>query len=496
MNSVLSPWPDYLQSSNDNYALWSPGIPSDNLVNVAQRAQVNDDTPILATHEAVDSDMRDREGKTSLHRAVISGSVKDVEDLLCTGAAVEARDDQGNQPLHYAAARGFTAIVGSLMRRGAQVDAKGAKGETPVHLALSFPKSVTVLLRRDPVLSIVDDKGDTALHLAVAKSIPDAIPNRIIKNLIDSGADVNQPNASGVTPFHMAVDRAASARKGHDSCLSLFLEHDANIDLNLSDGRRPFKVFLDRSSPGDLWTRETFVQNKEFRLFIQKGADPDTTLESDEPCLYSAFRRFSLRRADRPLIDKLIEVVDVDKRTTNGDSYLHQLIRLCQVFLYDRVIAWFETLLRRGADPNGLNNARESPLTLLLDRNACKYSAGRMMKILLDNDADEMQRTDAGELPLHLAYKNYNGLTRETLIRLLVESFIRRPSIEIRQSERMKNRSGWIAYHSLYTTKRWCTSTCHAAFNHVDSGGAGRPLAAHLIVLAAEDILQNVKANL
>lgn len=219
-------------------------------------------------------------------------------------------------------------------------------------------------------------------------------------------------------------------------------------------------------------------------------------LESNELCLYIAFSSSNLYLADQKLIDKLLEVVDADKRTTNGDTYLHKLTRVRMPASPDSMISWYETLLRRGADPNGLNNAGESPLILLLNRKWHQIITVRLMKSLLDHCANEMQRTDAGDLPLHLASKNCEGDTRETLIKLLVDSFNRRTSIEVHQSETTKTRSWWIAYHSLRTTKRWSTSTCYAAFKKVDSEGIEKPLAKRLMVLAAEDILQNVKTKL
>ncbi|KAF8850756.1 ankyrin, partial [Acephala macrosclerotiorum] len=72
-------------------------------------------------------------GRTLLHQAVISRSLKDVEKYLSMGSAVDIQDEENNKPLHHAANRGFEEIVRLLLKNGADVNAKGKSGRTPLH---------------------------------------------------------------------------------------------------------------------------------------------------------------------------------------------------------------------------------------------------------------------------------------------------------------------------------------------------------------------------
>src|SRR5271155_2766822 len=83
---------------------------------------------------------QDSNGRTPLHRAVINGSVKEVERCLSSGAAVDILDSDGDQPLHLAAAGAFQEIVRLLLKYGADVDAKGHGGKSPLHMSLRSPQ--------------------------------------------------------------------------------------------------------------------------------------------------------------------------------------------------------------------------------------------------------------------------------------------------------------------------------------------------------------------
>ena len=81
--------------------------------------------------------------------------------------------------------------------------AHNAKGMTPLHIAcLNGHREVlnSINLNLNEVLHASDRSGNTPLHLACEGGRED-----IVQLLIDSGANINQPNLEGEIPTHVAV---------------------------------------------------------------------------------------------------------------------------------------------------------------------------------------------------------------------------------------------------------------------------------------------------
>lgn len=90
---------------------------------------------MLLEHGA-DSSLKDRHGRSALHRAAAGGHLLAVQLLAAWGADVDARDTLGLTPLHHAARGGHMEVAGHLLARGAKVDAAGWLHVTPLHLAV------------------------------------------------------------------------------------------------------------------------------------------------------------------------------------------------------------------------------------------------------------------------------------------------------------------------------------------------------------------------
>ena len=74
-------------------------------------------------------------GPPPLHAAVSQGDLCKVQQVVQTGADVDAKDKEGSAPMHIAASRGFHTIVGELLDRQATATStnvvRGAEQDLP-----------------------------------------------------------------------------------------------------------------------------------------------------------------------------------------------------------------------------------------------------------------------------------------------------------------------------------------------------------------------------
>jgi ankyrin repeat protein len=115
-------------------------------------------------------DVRDRDGRTPLHRAATDGDMATAEALIAAGADLAAADKHGWTPLHFAAQEWHLDVARMLMARGAAVDP-------------------------------VDEHGNTPLWRAAFSSRG---RGELIELLLANGADPHRKNVRGVSPLELA----------------------------------------------------------------------------------------------------------------------------------------------------------------------------------------------------------------------------------------------------------------------------------------------------
>jgi ankyrin repeat protein len=168
----------------------------------------------------------------NLYRAIQAGDLDQIKRHLYWGTEINQPDPDGDYPLHVAARRGRVVIARALLDHGANPNAQNLGGKTPLRVALGQGKtqvalvlvqkgalddpqellfdlarsgvsdrdSLKFLVERGADVNARDDKGDTALHIAIRD-------NRLllVKRLIDQGADVTLPDGEGRTPIELAA---------------------------------------------------------------------------------------------------------------------------------------------------------------------------------------------------------------------------------------------------------------------------------------------------
>lgn len=112
----------------------------------------------------------DDDGRTVIFYALLENEIDVFNAFLNIGADLHHRDNEGWSLLHYAANENLKEITELIVRNNVKVDAKDEYGNTPLFRA------------------VFSSQGN----------------GEIIKILLANGADPNNKNDSGVSPFELA----------------------------------------------------------------------------------------------------------------------------------------------------------------------------------------------------------------------------------------------------------------------------------------------------
>ena len=204
---------------------------------------------------------------------------------------------RGMSPLHWASLRGFGKIAQDLIMSGADVDARMARsGESALHLAARCGQEavVGVLLDAGCEWSVLNSSNLTAMDLAASSNHPGALREFLCRGISPDAAT----NALGYSPLHQAAYS--------NSCDALRLLLESGGDVNSATEMRytPLHVaaFSAAASSSSAESRPSSGDNKAEATAAATGA------------AVSAVR--TLARYGGPLLD-------VDAVDANGSTPLH-----------------------------------------------------------------------------------------------------------------------------------------------------------------------------
>ncbi|GMV93853.1 MAG: hypothetical protein AMXMBFR82_36310 [Candidatus Hydrogenedentota bacterium] len=226
--------------------------------------------------------------------AVRFGTPRMVKRLIDLGADVNRRDGDGAPPLLEAVNRGSQELVEMLIASGADHDATACGGQTAVSLAASgrnadlfeylvdqgcpigpalngaiFTRRVDVVKRLIELGANVNeqDKQFGYTPLATATEVGDA---KIVKMLIDAGADLKATDFIGQTPL------CTAAMNGQTAVMKVLLDAGSDIRHRNAEGET-------------ILTMATWMdQAKAVEFLLERGADPNETgKNSPAPLLWA-----------------------------------------------------------------------------------------------------------------------------------------------------------------------------------------------------------------
>src|ERR1700728_1214508 len=163
----------------------------------------------------------DSDGNTALDDAVLKGRANTAAALVRAGADIRRLHADGRGPLQEACIKGFPDIARALIEAGVDPSQRDRSGQTPLDLAVAYKSAgvVTMLLRTCGGEPRFQAEQEEAMESAGLRG-----RTEIVKILIDSGFDINEPTAAGSTYLHDA------ALQGQLKVVQLLIARGARLD--------------------------------------------------------------------------------------------------------------------------------------------------------------------------------------------------------------------------------------------------------------------------
>jgi ankyrin repeat protein len=181
-------------------------------------------------------DARNLDGATALFFAIDTDRTAVAQRLIERGANVNLAGRGGVTPLAVAAYRGNDTIAETLLARGADDRAPDETGKSPIIYATAagWFDVVTLLLARNVDINARYANDLTLLMWASGpdESAPDPQTIKVVRQLLDLGAHIDDRDARGRTALMIA------AEGGHAGIVDLLLERGADATLRDKEGKR------------------------------------------------------------------------------------------------------------------------------------------------------------------------------------------------------------------------------------------------------------------
>jgi len=381
------------------------------VLHMAAAMRVPSETLAVVLDTEVNPNLRDYNGDTPLHYALVDGNIPLAVTLINHGSNVFIKNNDGKSPLIHAFNHGSEFTEQFLARMQQLMDREGS---TPIFHAVrwNYPAVVQTILNAGADLSHQNSRGNTALHEAAHAGSPQvaaillsagANPNTannvdrspvhhavvwgtldILKLYVEGGGDINQKDGEGQTVLHMA------AAAGNNDILTWLLgsQVGSQIVVDSRDNNGQTALFLAAKSN----------KRRVCSILLKNGADLFIRDKFGRTALHVALAAQSIETS-RILIGAGGDMFALD---STGQTPFDLLMTGGMEFM--------SVLM----DRNLLNN-QDNMGNSLLHRAIISGADDSIIHLLVNKGADKQARNAAGASPLDLARK----MGRETIIPLL-----------------------------------------------------------------------------
>ena len=185
------------------------------------------------------NNIKDKEGRTPLHYAVILGKKKVFDKLTEGNNSINEKDNYGNTPLNYAFEHGYKEMLYKLILKGADINTLGynnlgEKNITRVLMEVVINNETNVLekLIEDGIdVNSQFNFNQTALMFAIENN-----EEKTVKTLLLAGANPNAVDYWGSRPIHYA------ATIGNEDIITSLVLHGAKVNIKNEDDKKPSEI--------------------------------------------------------------------------------------------------------------------------------------------------------------------------------------------------------------------------------------------------------------
>ncbi|XP_064487214.1 transient receptor potential cation channel subfamily A member 1-like isoform X2 [Ornithodoros turicata] len=360
--------------------------------------------------DKLDTNLRSKHGRTSLHLAAIYDHAECAMILLSQfGASPKLTCDNGYYPIHEAAKNASANAMKALLDWGESIGYSreemmklyDADGNVPLHSAVHAGdiKAVKLCLESGALISTQQHDLSTPVHLACAQGAMD-----IVKLMFSSQPDqkincLTCSDAQQMTPIHCA------AMFDHIELVEYLVTEGANMNATDKEGRSVILLAAARGAwktvttllrlGADLGEKDNLRRNLLQHIVLSGG------------CLEDFYSEINERMTDFALL--------LNEKDVYGCTAMHYASRNGQ-------LKTIEGLLHFGAIVNLKNNENQSPLHF-----AARYGRYNTVRHLLESKKGHLiinEMDGEGKTPLHIA--SQNGHTRVVHLLLVKGALLHR----------------------------------------------------------------------
>jgi ankyrin len=173
--------------------------------------------------------MKNKNGASPLHLAVMEGHLDLTKVLLDAGARV--KDKEKNNAIHLATSTGQSEILKLVINKNkSKLNDQNADKNTPLHLALNLGNIdiIRILIDNGANINIKDNEGNTAVQLAIKNGLEEIIILFLQSDICK--IDNKNKDDKGNTVLHLAI------KENKDNIAKLLIEDGANVRDTDFDG--------------------------------------------------------------------------------------------------------------------------------------------------------------------------------------------------------------------------------------------------------------------